>query len=88
MTPTGALPSTPHAAFERIEVLPARPRAAIDPARMKIAVEHSVRDRIQSWDACPIAAADSLRVPRLPTEDFNHGQSYGSIAAINPFRPT
>ncbi|PAQ06083.1 hypothetical protein [Mesorhizobium temperatum] len=33
-----------------------------------------------------IAAAERLGVKTLYTEDLNHGQTYGSVVAINPFR--
>ncbi|WP_245475942.1 hypothetical protein [Mesorhizobium sp. M7A.F.Ca.US.006.01.1.1] len=33
-----------------------------------------------------IAAAERLGVKTLYTEDLNHGQAYGSVVAINPFR--
>ncbi len=83
-----AVPLTPAEALEWIEVLLERPCAVIDPITIKVAVEHSVRYRIQYWDAALIAAAESLGISRLLTEDLNHGQSYGSVTAINPFRPS
>ncbi|TIP29869.1 MAG: PIN domain-containing protein [Mesorhizobium sp.] len=33
-----------------------------------------------------IAAAERLGVKALYTEDLNHGQAYGSVVAVNPFR--
>ncbi len=33
-----------------------------------------------------IAAAERLGVKTLYTEDLNHGQAYGSVVAVNPFR--
>lgn len=33
-----------------------------------------------------IAAAERLGVRTLYTKDLNHGQAYGAVVAINPFR--
>lgn len=33
-----------------------------------------------------IAAAERLCVKTLYTEDLNHGQAYGFVVAVNPFR--
>ncbi|WP_245435947.1 hypothetical protein [Mesorhizobium tamadayense] len=41
---------------------------------------------ISYWDGAIIAAAERLGVKTLYTEDLNHGQAYGSVVAINPFR--
>ncbi len=80
------VPLTPVEALEWIDVLLNRPCAIVDPTIIKIAVEHSVRYRIQYWDAALIATAEALGVARLITEDLNHGQIYGSVKAINPFK--
>ncbi len=39
-----------------------------------------------NWDALILAAARTSGAAELLTEDFNHGQDYGGIRAINPFR--
>ncbi len=49
-------------------------------------VEHSLRYRISFWDGAIVAAAETLGSPILYSEDFNHGQEYGSVRALNPFR--
>ena len=38
------------------------------------------------WDALILAAARASGASEIYTEDFNHGQDYGGIRAINPFR--
>jgi predicted nucleic acid-binding protein len=43
--------------------------------------------RISYWDAAILAAAERIGAPILYTEDLNHGQFYGSVQVINPFRP-
>jgi predicted nucleic acid-binding protein len=80
------VPLTPLEALEWIEVLLERPCAICDPHLIRIAVEYSVRYRIHYWDAALIAAAESIGASRLLTEDLNHGQHYGSVQVINPFR--
>jgi predicted nucleic acid-binding protein len=80
------VPLSPAEALEWIEVLLDRPCIIVDPAIVTIAVEHSVRYRIAYWDAALIASAETLGVRRLLTEDLSHGQSYGSVTVVNPFR--
>ncbi len=44
------------------------------------------RYKIQFWDAALIAASEKLNLTKLYTEDLSHGQKYGSVTAINPFK--
>jgi predicted nucleic acid-binding protein len=46
----------------------------------------SRRFAISYWDGAIIAGAERLGAPILYTEDLNHGQIYGSVKAINPFK--
>ena len=39
------------------------------------------------WDAAMIASAARYGATTLYTEDLNHGQLYGTVRALNPFRP-
>ncbi|MGC3991860.1 MAG: PIN domain-containing protein [Chthoniobacteraceae bacterium] len=41
---------------------------------------------IRYWDAAIIAAAEELGCDILLSEDLNHGQEYGAIRVVNPFR--
>ena len=50
------------------------------------AVNEQARWRLSLWDALILAAARASGALELITEDFNHGQDYGGIRAINPFR--
>jgi len=43
------------------------------------------RWQLSLWDALIVAAAEQAGATILYTEDLNHGQSYGSVRAINPF---
>jgi predicted nucleic acid-binding protein len=38
------------------------------------------------WDALVIQSAVSLGCKQLFSEDLNHGQAYGTVQVINPFR--
>lgn len=49
-------------------------------------IEMSLRYRISYWDGAIIAAAESLGAEVLFTEDLAHGQRYGSLRVVNPFR--
>ncbi len=44
------------------------------------------RWQLSLWDAMIIAAATQARTPILYSEDLDHGQHYGSVQVINPFR--
>ena len=44
------------------------------------------RFKIQFWDAALIAAAERLNLELLYSEDMSHGQKYGSVTVINPFK--
>lgn len=41
---------------------------------------------ISQWDSTILAAAQELGCHTLYSEDFNHGQDYGGVRVINPFR--
>lgn len=42
--------------------------------------------RISQWDATIVAAARELGCKELYTEDLSHGQDYGGVRVVNPFR--
>ena len=50
------------------------------------AAENSHNLGLSYWDGAIIAAAAQIGAFILYTEDLNHGQKYGSVTAINPFR--
>ncbi|MDX2416414.1 MAG: PIN domain-containing protein [Xanthomonadales bacterium] len=80
-----AEPLTPEHALAWIEELEAFPCVSIETSLVKNAIEISVRYQTSYWDGAVLAAAESISVPRLYTEDLNHGQLYGSVEAFNPF---
>lgn len=69
--------------IERLLLFPA---ADLDFALVLSGIAVSKRYRIAYWDGAIIAAAERLGAETLYTEDLNHGQSYGSVRVINPFR--
>jgi predicted nucleic acid-binding protein len=50
------------------------------------ALNEQTRWRLSLWDALILAAARASGAGEIYTEDFNHGQDYGGIRAINPFQ--
>lgn len=68
---------------ENLSVLPVVP---VDHHIVKLAVAYSQQFQISYWDAALIAASERLNIPVLYSEDLNHGQKYGSVTVINPFK--
>jgi predicted nucleic acid-binding protein len=51
------------------------------------AIETTRLYRISYWDAAIIAAAERASAPIVYSEDLSHGQHYGDVQVLNPFRP-
>ena len=80
-------PSLSVAEFEIwINTLSAFPVLAVDTEVVRAGIANSERYRVSYWDGAIIAAAERLQAPILYTEDLNHGQKYGTVTAINPFK--
>jgi predicted nucleic acid-binding protein len=62
------------------------PSVDIDQTIVKSALFVAERYQISFWDAALVAAAERLTAKTLYTEDLNHGQKYGSVTVINPFK--
>ncbi len=62
------------------------PIAPVDATLVRAGVLNALRYRISYWDAAILAAAERLGAPVLYTEDLSHGQTYGSVRVVNPFR--
>lgn len=77
---------TPAKAAEWVATISRKPCQDLDSAIVMRGIENAQRHQISYWDGAIIAAAERLGVPTLFTEDLNHGQTYGSVVAINPFR--
>lgn len=44
------------------------------------------RYHLSFWDALIVQAAGAAGVDTLYSEDLNHGQAYGPVTVVNPFR--
>ena len=69
-----------------MDLLGEYPVAPVDNDLVRAGIAVSERFQISYWDAAIIAAADTLGAPVLYSEDLNHGQHYGSVKVINPFK--
>ncbi len=81
-----AIPLSDQQALEFIEILAHAPVVAIDLDIVIQAVAYKQRHGISYWDAAVVAAAHALGASVRYTEDLSHGQKYGEVRAINPFR--
>ena len=81
-----ATPLSHDEALDWLENFEEVPCAAIDLALVLQGAENARRFKISYWDGAVIAAAERLGATTLFTEDLNHGQKYGSVTVINPFR--
>jgi predicted nucleic acid-binding protein len=52
------------------------------------AIDLQQRHQLAFWDAMIVQSARSLDCKLLLSEDLNHGQIYGTMTVINPFRET
>jgi predicted nucleic acid-binding protein len=87
VTTKGGRPLTPDEAFSWVERFAQLPLVPVDAALVMKGIAISVRHRISHWDGAILAAAEALGAETLYTEDLNHGQLYGSVRVVNPFRP-
>ncbi|ESZ26258.1 PIN domain-containing protein [Mesorhizobium sp. L2C084A000] len=76
----------PAKAAEWVAAISMKPCQDLDSAVVMQGIANAQRYQISYWDGAIIAAAERLGVKILYTEDLNHGQSYGSVVAMNPFR--
>jgi len=56
------------------------------PVAVLHAIEIEARYKLRFWDALILHAADVGGADILYSEDFSHGQSYGRVRVVNPFR--
>jgi predicted nucleic acid-binding protein len=57
-----------------------------DVEMVRAALSIQATTSISFWDACILAAARHAGCTTLYTEDLNHGQSFGALRVVNPFR--
>ena len=87
-----AVKDGPHKlAFEEadnwLDRLALQPCVAVDNALVKSGVSLARRYQVSYWDGAILAAAHEGDADLLYTEDLNHGQTYGGVTVINPFKP-
>ena len=80
------MPLEPSAATALLEFYRELPLALIDYPLITSGIEVSLRYGVSYWDGTVVAAAESLGATVLYTEDLSHGQQYGSVRVVNPFR--
>ena len=71
-----------------VETWMAFPMAAVDGALVLEAVEIAERFQISHFDAQILAAAKRMGCATVYSEDLSHGQDYGGVRVVNPFRPS
>lgn len=79
-------PLSPEEALGWVDRVAFFPVIPVDADLIRIGIAHSLRYQLSYWDGAIVAAAERLNAKILYSEDFNHGQSYGSVRAENPFR--
>lgn len=62
------------------------PIAPITQEVLEAALDVTARWQIGYWDAAIIAAARTLGCDTLLTEDLQHGQRFGGLRIVDPFR--
>ena len=62
------------------------PCLIIDRDLIRLAVAKAIRYKIGYFDAAILSAAEVLGASIVFSEDLNHGQSYGSVIVVNPFK--
>jgi len=63
------------------------PLVTVGAAHIRTALENEERYQISFWDALILAAAEADGGELLYTEHLSHGQRYGGVLVLNPFRP-
>jgi len=73
-------------ALEWIDKLAEQPCLAVDADLVAAGATMAERYHLSYWDGAMLAAADQLGAETFYTEDLNHGQRYGNVTAVNPFK--
>jgi len=76
----------PECCDKMIDALLKRPLLVTDTDLFKAARHLCRRYRIGYWDASVLAACKRLGAGVLYSEDLAHGQDYGGVRVVNPFR--
>ncbi len=79
-------PLTPDVAVDFLDQFRRFPLVRTDYPLIVAGIEIALRYGISYWDGAIVAAAQALEASVLYSEDLNHGQEYGSVRVVNPFR--
>ncbi len=79
-------PMSADAAHDIIMKLSIIPVVEIDLAMVNRAIDTHKKYQISYWDSLIIAAAERAKCQKVLSEDFNSGQTYYSVLALNPFK--
>ncbi|MCR2833581.1 PIN domain-containing protein [Parerythrobacter lacustris] len=79
-------PLHPSEAKEWVDLLGALECVAVDHRLVSEGVQISQLYQTSYWDGAIIAAAHAAGATALYSEDLNHGQVYGDVTVINPFK--
>ena len=85
-TRKGKSPLTPATAETIVERLLVYPVVSMTPALMGEAFAIVRRYGLSYWDAAIVAAAQALKAATLFSEDLQHGQRFGDLRVVNPFK--
>ena len=68
------------------EIASNRTVVSVDPGCVRLGLRLKRRYNLAYWDAAVVAGAHYLGATVLVSEDFSHGQDYGGVRVLNPFR--
>jgi len=77
---------SPSSARKMLDWLSTLPVVPVDTQLFREALLVKQRCRISYWDAAIIAAAHRLKCRIVYSQDLNHGQHYGKVKVVNPFK--
>lgn len=62
------------------------PCLIVDRDLIRLAVAKSIRFKIGYFDAAILSASEALGATTVFSEDLSHGQAYGAVKVVNPFK--
>jgi predicted nucleic acid-binding protein len=69
-----------------LETLDRFPIVSSSMEHFRLAADIAHQRQLKFWDAAIVASAQMLGCTTLYSEDFQHGQRFGSVRVVNPFR--
>ena len=81
-----AKPLATSRAIEALDTLCAFPVRGLGADLVRAAVHRSAASQVSYWNALTIESALDANATVLLTEDLQHGQRFGQLRVVNPFR--